>query len=99
MLDARGKLTRGRRLELPALTIGARTVRPVARLSGWGASGVSSRAGAWWQVAPVEVVVRERDGRERRVRLVDGAAPALRAITGVALLVALLGWVVRRAWT
>jgi hypothetical protein len=99
MLDARGKLTRGRRLELPALTIGARTLRPVARLSGWGAGGVGNRASAWLQVVPVEIVVREHDGRECRVRLVDSTASVLRAITGVALLVALLGWVVRRAWT
>jgi hypothetical protein len=98
MRGARGKLTLDRRLELPALTIGARTLRPVARLSGWGAGAAGDRAGAWLQVAPVEAIVRERDGRERRVRLVDGAAPALRAITGVALLVALLGWIARRAW-
>lgn len=99
MDGAQGKLTLDRRLALPPLTIGSRTLQPVARLAGWRGGVADNWAGAWLRVVPVEVIVRERDGSEQRLRLVDGTATALRAMIGVALLVALLSWVARRAWS
>ena len=53
---------------------GERTIQPVARLSGWAGGNMSEQgggAGAWVRVRPVEVVVREADGTESRVPIVD----------------------------
>jgi uncharacterized spore protein YtfJ len=75
------------------ITVGGRTIQPVARLSGWagGTNGDAMRGvggGAWLKVRPVEVIVREQDGSESRVPIVDPAAVALRGIVTSALVVA-----------
>ena len=72
------------------LVIGARTIQPVARLTGWckakdGASGVAG--GGWVRLRPVEVIVREPDGSEQRVPVLDADRQAWQGIlrSGLAL--------------
>ena len=73
------------------MPIGDRTIQPVARLSGWacGNSGPHGGGGGGWvQVRPVEVFVREADGAESRVPVVDANAQAIRGIAAAGLAVA-----------
>ena len=74
------------------MAVGGRTIRTVARLTGW-AGGTDGNAGgtgggAWLNVRPVEVIVSEPDGSDSRVLIVDPAATALRGIVASALVVA-----------
>lgn len=71
--------------------IGDRTIQPVARLRGWagGQSGPQGGGGGGWvQVRPVEVIVREANGAENRVPVVDVNAQATRGIVTAGLAVA-----------
>jgi hypothetical protein len=73
------------------LEIGARTIRPVVRLSGWrGTGGDASADGAGVQlrVRPAGVIVLEPDGREYRVPTPDNTRLILWILVGIALLVA-----------
>ena len=73
------------------ITVGERTIQPVARLRGWagGADGAQGGGGAaWLSVRPVEVIVREADGSENRVPITDPAAMAVRGVVMPALAVA-----------
>jgi hypothetical protein len=73
------------------IAAGGRTIQPVARLSGWAGGHMSEQgggAGAWVRVRPVEVVVREADGTESRVPIVDAEQAAIRGMVVPALAVA-----------
>lgn len=72
------------------MPIGDRTIQPVARLRGWagGNGGPQGGGGGWVQVRPVEVIVREADGAESRVPVVDANAQATRGIVVAGLAVA-----------
>jgi hypothetical protein len=81
------------------LEIGALTIRPVVRVSGWhGARGNAWAGGAGVQlrVEPTEVIVTERDGREHRVPTPDNTRRILWALAGVALIVAVASQAVAR---
>ena len=81
------------------LEIGARTIRPVVRLSGWrGTGGDASADGAGVQlrVRPAEVIVLEPDGREHRVSTPDNPRLILWGLAGIALMVAIASQVVVR---
>jgi uncharacterized spore protein YtfJ len=81
------------------LEIGARTIRPVVRLSGWrGTGGDASADGAGVQlrVRPAGVIVLEPDGREYRVPTPDNTRLILWILVGIALLVAVASEVVAR---
>ena len=70
---------------------GGRTIQPVARLSGWAGGNMSEQgggAGSWVRVRPVEVVVREVDGTESRVPIVDAGEAAMRGMAMQGLAVA-----------
>ena len=78
-----------KRLEMPPLVVGNRTVRPVAHLMGWYAAageGSDSGSGAALRIAPREVVVREGEN-EYIVVIEDPLREPLRAIAlgGVAV--------------
>jgi len=71
--------------------IGDRTIQPVARLRGWagGQDGPQGGGGGGWvQVQPVEVIVREANGAENRVPVVNANAQATRGIMAAGLVVA-----------
>jgi len=73
------------------ILVGGRAVQPVARLSGWAGGKMSEQgggAGAWVRVRPVEVVVREVDGTESRVPIVDAGEAAMRGMAMQGLAVA-----------
>jgi len=79
-----------RRLVGEPRPLGNRTLRPVARVSGW--SGVSQAGaghgfGAWLRVQPVELIVQEADGSEGRV-LTNAEHGPLPWLFGAGLLVA-----------
>lgn len=81
------------------LEIGAWTIRPVVRVSGWrGAGGDASAGGAgvWLRARPAEVIVLEGDGREYRVPTPDNTRLILWGLAGVALIVAVASRVVAR---
>jgi hypothetical protein len=81
------------------LEIGARTIRPVVRVSGWrGAGGDASAgsAGVQLRIEPAEVIVLERNGREHRVPMPDNTRLMLWGLAGVALMVAVASQVVAR---
>jgi uncharacterized spore protein YtfJ len=81
------------------LEIGTRTIRPVARVSGWrGAGGDTSAGGAGVQlrVEPAEVIILERDGREHRLPTPDNTRLILWGLVCIALLVAVASQVVER---
>ena len=81
------------------LEIGARTIRPVVRVSGWrGAGGDASAGGVgvWLRVDPEGVIVVERDGRERRVPTPDNTRLLLWGLVCAALMVAVASQVVVR---
>ncbi len=72
--------------------IGERTIRPVVRVSGWRTTGgdatSAGSSGVRLRIEPAGVVVLERDGREHRVPTPDKTRLILRALAGVALMVA-----------
>ncbi len=73
------------------MPISDRTIQPVARLRGWaGGNGGphGDGGGGWVQVRPVEVIVREADGAESRVPVVDANVQAIRGIAVAGLVVA-----------
>ncbi|MCX6028566.1 MAG: hypothetical protein NT169_04585 [Chloroflexi bacterium] len=73
------------------ITIGGRTIQPVARAGGWyGGSQTEGGGGfgALVRVTPVEVVVREPDGAERHVVTFDATRQAIRGIVVAGLTVA-----------
>lgn len=82
--------------------VGGRKIRPVARVKGrqmTGGDGKSRRAGAWLRITPVEVVVREDDGSEHVVPIVDATREAMRGIFAVSALVALVSSVIILVFT
>jgi len=84
-----------RRLIGEPITVGERTIQPIARVAGWyglGGSETSGGAGAWLRVTPVEVIVRESDGAEYRVSATDPTREAMRRIAFSALLVTAVYW-------
>ncbi|MCX7706556.1 MAG: hypothetical protein N2204_00920 [Anaerolineae bacterium] len=73
------------------LQVGQRTVQPVARASGWYVAGGETGRGAfgWVRLAPLDVVVQESDGSQRRIPLTDPSAQVLRqAFRSMALVAA-----------
>jgi hypothetical protein len=73
------------------LDFGARTIRPVVRVSGWrGTCGDASagRAGVQLRFGPAGVIVLEHDGREHRIPTPDDTRRVLWSMAGVALMVA-----------
>jgi hypothetical protein len=81
------------------LEIGARTIRPLVRVSGWrGAEGDASAGSTWVQLRarPAGVIVLERDGREHRLPTPDNTRLILWCLAGVALVVTLASQVVVR---
>ncbi len=81
------------------LEIGARTIRPVVRVSGWrGEGGDASAGGAGnrLRVEPAEVIVFEGDRREYRVPTPDNTRLILWGLAGMALMVAVGSRVVAR---
>jgi uncharacterized spore protein YtfJ len=72
----------------PQITVGGRTVQPLARLTGQhsennGPSG--GGAGAWVRLTPLEVIVSDPAGAERRIAVTD---PTARILGGMAALAA-----------
>jgi hypothetical protein len=81
------------------LEIGARTIRPVVRVSGWRGTGddaSAGRAGVQLRVGPAGVIVLERDGREHRIPTPDDTSRILWGMAGVALMIAVASRVVVR---
>jgi hypothetical protein len=72
----------------PQITVGGHTVQPLARLTGQhsennGPSG--GGAGAWVRLTPLEVIVSDPDGAERRIVVIN---PTARILGGMAALAA-----------
>jgi hypothetical protein len=72
----------------PQITVGGHTVQPLARLTGQrseenGPSG--GGAGAWVRLTPLEIVVAEPNGAERRIAVTN---PTARILGGMAALAA-----------
>jgi hypothetical protein len=72
----------------PQITVGGHTVQPLARLTGQhsennGPSG--GGAGAWVRLTPLEVIVSDPDGAERRIAMIN---PTARILGGMAALAA-----------
>ena len=87
-----------RRLVGEPMKFGARTVQPVASVSGWvGAGGDEngSGGGGFVSVTPVEVLVREADGTQHSVATPDATGVALRGILLAGLFGPLLWLIVR----
>ncbi len=73
------------------ITVGGRTIQPVARLNGQQGGGLQAGGGgfgAWARIAPVEVIVREADGAEHRVATPNATRQAIRGIVSAGLAVA-----------
>ena len=72
------------------ITVGGRTVQPLARLTGQQSSGApaSSGAGAWVRLTPIAVIVREPDGSERRIAVANPTGQIMRVLIAVAAFVA-----------
>jgi len=72
----------------PQITVGGHTVQPLARLTGQrredsGSSGGGT--GAWVRLTPLEVIVSDPGGAERRIAVTD---PTTRILGGMAALAA-----------
>jgi len=79
------------------ITVGERTIQPVAQVAGWvgsGGSEMGDAAGTWLRVAPIEVVVHEADGVEHRVPITDPTREAMRGMALAALLGAVICWLI-----
>ncbi len=73
------------------ITVGGRTIQPVAKLNGQYGGGLQAEGGgfgAWARMTPVEVIVREADGAEQRVATPNATRQALRGIVSAGLAVA-----------
>ncbi len=73
------------------ITVGGRTIQPVAKLSGRYGGSQTPRGGgfgAWARMTPVEVIVREADGAEQRVATPNATRQAIRGIVSAGLAVA-----------
>ncbi|PKO23302.1 MAG: hypothetical protein CVU38_04630 [Chloroflexi bacterium HGW-Chloroflexi-1] len=73
------------------ITVGGRTIQPVARAGGWyGGSQTEGGGGAaaWVHMTPVEVVVHEPNGAKRHVATPDTTRQAIRGIVAAGLVVA-----------
>jgi hypothetical protein len=73
------------------ITVGGRTIQPVARLNGQFGGGLQAEGGgfgAWVRMTPVEVIVREADGAEQRIATPNATQQALRGIVSAGLAVA-----------
>jgi hypothetical protein len=73
------------------ITVGGRTIQPVAKLSGQYGGSQTPRGGgfgAWARMTPVEVIVREADGAEQRVATTNATRQAMRGIASAGLAVA-----------
>ena len=71
--------------------VGGRRIQAVARLTGWvgGSSGpAGGGAGGWLRLRPMEVMVREVDGREHSVPMVDPNAQVMRSLAAPGLAIA-----------
>jgi uncharacterized spore protein YtfJ len=80
-----------RRLAGEPVQVNGYSVQPVARLRGRcgvGGNEQGNGAGCHLSVEPVEVIVREADGAESTLELVDPTTQALRALAGSAVAVA-----------
>ncbi len=75
------------------VTVEERTLQLVAQVTGWrGTNGGKNGGGARLRLQPVEVVVREGDGSERRVPITDPTRDTTRGIVVAGLLIAALSW-------
>jgi hypothetical protein len=95
----RSRLRISERISGEPLEIGAQTIRPVVRVSGWrgtGGDASASSGGVQLRVETTEVIILERDGREHRVPTPDYARLILWGLAGVALMVAVASEVVAR---
>ena len=73
------------------ITVGGRTVQPIARLTGQrgqNSDASSTGAGVWARLSPTAVIVRESDGSERRIAVTDPTGQVLRALIAAAAFVA-----------
>ena len=87
-----------RQLTGEPMTIGGRTLQPVASVAGWvGESGNEDGrgGGGFVSIKPVQVIVRHPDDREERVPIPDATSAALKGILFAALVGPLLWLVVR----
>lgn len=84
----RGRINRI--LTVEPLQVGQRTIQPVARASGWyAADGETGRSAIGWvRLAPLNVVVQEPDGSQRRIPLTDPDTQVLRQMFRSMVLVA-----------
>jgi hypothetical protein len=83
-----------RQLTGPQITVGGRTVQPLARLTGQvreGSGPSGSGAGAWLRLTPVEVMVHDPDGAERRIAVIDPTARILQGMAALAAFIATAG--------
>ena len=74
-----------KRMTAEPLQIGARTIRPVVRVSGWrvaGGDAWSVSAGVKLRLEPAGVIIVERDGREHRVQTPDNTRLILWELKG-----------------
>jgi len=73
------------------VTVGARIIRPVARLAGWyGSSQVEMGPGrSWLRAIPTEVIVQEGENEEKRIPIRDGTRVTLRTLVFSALAIAI----------
>lgn len=85
-----------RRLVAQPVTSGARTIEPVAHISGWhwsGGSGAPGQGGALVRIRPVEIRVREGE-ETRTLPLDDPVRTATSGIIFAALAVSLFCWLI-----
>ena len=100
-VPARELTIRARRLDRQVrggdIAVGGRMVQPVARLSGWydGDANAQGEVGwGWVKLTPKEVVVRDGDGTEQHVAILDTTAATLRSLAIAALGVVVVSWLV-----
>jgi len=75
----------------PQITVGGRTVQPLARLTGQSRADngpTGGGAGAWLRLTPVEVIVGVPDGAERRIAVTNPTARILQRMAALAAFVA-----------
>ena len=75
----------------PQITVGGHTVQPLARLMGQrgeDSGPTGGGAGAWVRLTPIEVIVGEPNGAERRIAITDPTAQILRGMAALAAFVA-----------
>lgn len=77
------------------ITVGSRTIQPVARVKGWTVSGSADNGaadGGVLRVDPTEVIVREADGRTHRVTIIcrEDRTARYMALAGLAIAIGCL---------